>query len=200
MTSFHEVRFPEDIAYGSSGGPQYATDVVITAGGYEQRNIGWQEARAVYNVAHGVKTQSQLDSLIAFFRARKGRAYGFRFKDWADYSASAQQIGVGNGSNKVFQLVKSYISGGVTEVRNINKPVDNSVDIYVNNVHVTSGFTIDYTSGVVTFTSAPANGHIVKANFEFDVPVRFDTDRLAASLDSYGVASWKEIAIVEIRI
>ena len=73
MPSFHEVQFPCDISYGSSGGPEFSTDVVITHSGYEQRNINWSEARARYNVTHGVKTQSQLDVLIAFFRARCGR-------------------------------------------------------------------------------------------------------------------------------
>lgn len=199
MTSFHEVRFPEDIAYGSSGGPEYSTDVVITAGGYEQRNVNWQDARAVYNVAHGVKTGEQLDSLLAFFRARKGRAYGFRFKDWADYKAENQQIGVGNGVNTTFQLVKRYVSGGVTETRAIKRPVDNSVDIYVDNILVSGEYSVNYTTGLVTFLSPPANTKIIKADFEFDVPVRFDTDRLSASLDSYGVHSWRDIPIVEIR-
>ncbi len=199
MPSFHEVRFPEDIAYGSSGGPEYSTDIVITASGYEQRNINWQDARAVYNVAHGVKTSAQLDTLLAFFRARKGRAYAFRFKDWGDYSASSQQIGIGDGETTSFQLLKTYSSGGITQVRDIKKPVDNSVDIYVNSVLITSGLTVDNTSGIVTFTSAPEEGAIITANFEFDVPVRFDTDRLSASLDSYGVHSWNDIPLVEVR-
>ncbi|NDE19352.1 MAG: TIGR02217 family protein [Alphaproteobacteria bacterium] len=200
MTAFHEVRFPDDIAYGSLGGPEYSTDVIITAGGFEQRNINWQDARSVYNVAHGVKTQSQLDALLAFFRARKGRAYGFRFKDWADYSANMQQIGVGTGALTTFQLVKTYSSGGITEIRNIRKPVDNSVSIYVDNMLQNSGFSVNYETGLVTFASAPANTKIIKASFEFDVPVRFDTDRLSSSLDSYGVHSWKNIPLVEVRI
>lgn len=200
MPAFHEVRFPDDIAYGSSGGPEYSTDVIITASGYEQRNINWQDARAVYNVAHGVKTQSQLDTLLAFFRARKGRAYGFRFKDWSDYSATSQQIGTGNGVLTNFQLVKSYSSGGVTEVRTIKKIVDNSVSIYVNNVLITSGYVVNNNTGIVTFSSPPGNGLSVKADFQFDVPVRFDTDRLSASLDSYGVHSWRGIPLVEVRV
>jgi len=199
MPSFHEVQFPSDIAYGSSGGPEYSTDVIITAGGAEQRNINWQDARAVYNVAHGVKTQAQLDSLLAFFRARKGRAYGFRFKDWSDFYVSAQQIGVGDGSLKIFQLVKTYSSGGITETRTITKPVSNSVSIYVNNMLQTSGVEVDYTSGIVTFTDAPANTYPIAATFEFDVPVRFDTDRLSSSLESYGVHTWKNIPLVEVR-
>lgn len=200
MATFHEVQFPTDISYGSSGGPEFSTDIVITQGGYEQRNINWSDARARYNVAHGVKTQSQLDVLIAFFRARQGRAYGFRFKDWSDYSATGENIGTGDGVETQFQLTKAYVSGSTTVQRDIKKPVDNSVSIYVDSVLQESGLTVDITNGMVTFTSPPAASAVITADFEFDVPVRFDTDRLSAILDSYGVNSWNDIGIVEIRI
>lgn len=115
--AFVEVRFPTDIAYGSAGGPEYSTDIVITHSGHEQRNSNWSQARARYNIAHGVKTQAQLDALIAFFRARKGRADGFRFKDWTDHKATGQLIGTGDGERVSFQLVKSYDSGSSTATR-----------------------------------------------------------------------------------
>jgi len=196
--AFHHVRFPDDISYGSSGGPAYSTDVVMTQGGHEQRNINWAAARARYNVAHGVKTQSQLEALIAFFRARKGRAHGFRFKDWTDYEAVGQTIGIGTGSATVFQLQKTY-SSGVLEVRTITKPVAASVSVYVNDVLQSSGVSVDDETGEVTFSSAPSSGAVIKADFEFDVPVRFDTDQLSASLDAYGVRSWLDIPIIEVR-
>jgi uncharacterized protein (TIGR02217 family) len=147
-----------------------------------------------------VKTQSQLDNLIAFFRARQGRAYGFRFKDWSDYSAVGQQIGTGDDSTVAFGLVKSYTSGSQTVSRNVYKPMDNSVDIYVDSVLQESGVSVDITTGVVTFDSAPAADEVITADFEFDVPVRFDTDILSASLDSYGVNSWSDIRLVEVRV
>jgi uncharacterized protein (TIGR02217 family) len=200
MTAFHEVQFPSDISYGSSGGPEYSTDIVITNSGYEQRNINWVDARAVYNISYGVKTQSQLDALIAFFRARKGRAYGFRFKDWSDYSVTAQNIGTGNAVLTQFQLKKTYTSGGETVTRIVNKPVGNSVHIYVDGLLQSSGVSYSTTTGLVTFTSPPANDKAITATFEFDVPVRFDTDRLIASLDSYGVGSWNNVNLVEVRI
>ncbi len=199
--AFVEVCFPTDIAYGSSGGPEYSTDIVITHGGYEQRNINWSQARARYNVAHGVKTQAQLDTLIAFFRARKGRANGFRFKDWSDYTATAQVVGTGNGTNKIFQLVKTYSSGSVNENRVVSKPVVGSVAVYKNSVlQAGSAYSLDSTTGIITFVTAPANTSVITADFEFDVPVRFDTDRLSATLDSYGVNSWHDIPLIEIRI
>jgi uncharacterized protein (TIGR02217 family) len=197
---FVEVQFPTDISYGSSGGPEYATDIVISQSGYEQRNVNWSQARAKYNVAHGVKTQAQLDALVAFFRARKGRAYGFRFKDWTDYSAMAQAIGTGTGTVTQFQLKKFYTSGAVTEPRSIYKPVGGTVQVYKNGVLQTTGISVNTATGMVTFTAPPANGHAITASFQFDVPVRFDTDRLSATLDAYGINSWLDIPLVEVRV
>lgn len=197
--SFVEIQFPPDISYGSSGGPLYATDIVITAGGHEQRNVQWEQARARYNVAHGVKTREQLEQLIAFFRARKGRAYGFRFKDWTDFRVVDAQIGVGDGVLKTFQLVKHYISGGVDEVRILRKPVAGTVTIKVDGVAVASGVSVGTGTGIVSFTAAPAGGAVITASGEFDVPVRFDTDRLSATLDDYGVHSWMDIPLIEVR-
>lgn len=198
--SFVEIQFPPDISYGSSGGPHYATDIVVSAGGHEQRNVSWAQARAKYNVAHGVKTKAQLEALIAFFRARKGRAYGFRFKDWTDYSVSDQVLGTADGVRTEFQLVKQYVSGGVTETRTISKPVAGSITIKNNGSAVVSGVSVNTMTGLVTFTTPPASGHVISAGFEFDVPVRFDTDKLSATLEDYGIHSWMDIPLVEVRV
>jgi uncharacterized protein (TIGR02217 family) len=194
-----EERFPDDIAYGSAGGPVFSTSIVTNAGGFEKRNSHWEVARGVYNVAHGVKNKAQLDALIAFFRARKGRAQAFRFKDWSDYGAVAQVIGGGNGTKTTFQLVKTYVSGSNTDTRIITKPVAGTVRIYLGNTLQTSGVNVNTTTGLITFTTPPANAVSVKADFEFDVPVRFETDQLAAQLDDYGLYSWGEIPLVEVR-
>lgn len=199
MTSFHDVRFPDDIAYGSSGGPAYATDIVTTEAGHEKRNVVWSAARARYNVAHGVKTKAQLDALIAFFRARKGRAYGFRFKDWADYSLNHELLGVGDGVTTDFALVKRYVSGEDEEIRSITRPVLSTLQIFKNTTLQHSGVAVIVGSGLVRFSTPPAAGIEIRASGEFDVPVRFDTDRLAASLDGFGLHSWTDIALIEIR-
>ena len=198
--AFIETRFPTDISFGSAGGPEYSTDIVITQGGHEQRNINWSAARARYNVAYGVRTQEQLSALITFFRARKGRADGFRFKDWTDYKATAQSIGTGNGTATSFQLIKTYTSGGITETRTITKPVSGTVKIYLDGVLQTTGVSTSTVTGVATFTTAPANGKAITADFEFDVPVRFDTDRLSAVLENYGVATLSDIPVIEVRV
>lgn len=197
---FVEVQFPADISYGSSGGPEYATDIVASQSGYEQRNVNWEQARARYNVAHGVKTKTQLDTLIAFFRARKGRAYGFRFKDWTDFTTGNESLGTGDGITTQFQLAKWYTSGAVSEKRLITKPVAGTVQVYKNAVLQTSGVSVNTTTGVVTLTPAPAVGVAIAASCQFDVPVRFDTDRLSAQLEAYGIHSWLDIALVEVRV
>lgn len=177
----------------------FSTDIVETFGGNEQRNINWSEARGQWNVAHGVKTQSQLDTLIAFFRARRGKAIGFRFKDWSDYKVTGQVLGTGNGTQTAFQLKKSYTSL-VTVDRTIKKPVSGTIQVYKDAVLQGSGYTVDITTGVITFTVAPANGVVVSATFEFDVPVRFDTDQIEINLESYGIGSWGNIPLVELRV
>jgi len=199
MAGFHEVQFPPDISYGASGGPGYSTTVVTTVSGHERRNANWADARGKWNVAHGLKKRDQVAALIAFFRARKGRAYGFRFKDWTDYQAFAQVLGVGDGANKTFQLVRHYASGGAVETRVIAKPVPGSVKIYRDGVGAVSGWSVNTATGLVTFTTAPASGVQVTADFEFDVPVRFDSDQMDLRLETYQLGSWGQISVLEIR-
>jgi uncharacterized protein (TIGR02217 family) len=199
MTAFHEVQFPPDIAYGASGGPEYATTIFSAASGYEQRNAGWSAARGRWDVGSGLKRREQAAALIAFFRARKGRAYGFRFKDCTDYKAAGQQIGTGDDAETQFQLVKHYPSGSVIEVRTITKPVAGTVRVYFDGVEQLSGWSVDVTTGIVTFTAAPAAGVEITADFGLDVPVRFDTDHMAVTIENFRLHRWQQIPIVELR-
>jgi uncharacterized protein (TIGR02217 family) len=150
MSGFHEVRFPDNIAYGATGGPEFATTVVATGAGHEKRNVNWSEARGRWDVASGLKKQAQIDELIAFFRARRGKAYGFRFKDWTDYKATGQLLGTGDDAQTQFQLVKHYPSGSVIEARTIAKPVAGTVKVYLDDVEQVSGWSVDTTTGLVT--------------------------------------------------
>lgn len=197
--SFHEVRFPEDISFGSSGGPEFSTNIVAVQSGHEQRNINWSQARARYNVTHAIKSQSQLDVLIQFFRARQGRAFAFRFKDWADYSAEGQAIAVADGIKTEFQLVKNYVSGATSLGREITKPVIGTVKIYVNGQEI-KDVTVDYTNGKISFDTPPETEDIITADFEFDVPVRFDSDIISSRFDDYGVSSVSGIPLIEVRV
>lgn len=192
--SFVEVQFPSDISYGATGGPTFLTDVVTTVSGHEQRNSKWSQSRAKYNVASGIKTEAQWQALIAFFRARRGKAVGFRFKDWGDYTAVNQPL-LSLGGND-YQLVKQYVSGAVVSERVITKPVVGTVKLYRNSILQASGWSIDTATGIIT-TSLTGT---LTADFEFDVPVRFDTDELALSLDSFDAGSWNNISLIEVRV
>jgi uncharacterized protein (TIGR02217 family) len=173
--------------------------VVATGAGHEKRNVNWAEARGRWDVASGLKKQAQIDELIAFFRARRGKAYGFRFKDWTDYKAAGQLLGTGDDAQAQFQLVKHYPSGSVIEVRTITKPVAGTVKAYLDGAEQLSGWSVDTTTGLVTFSTAPALDVEVTADFEFDVPVRFDTDHMAMTIETYRLRNWQQIRVVELR-
>lgn len=206
--AFHEVRFPDNISRGARGGPERRTQIVELASGDEERNASWANSRRRYDVAYGIRRADDLAAVVAFFEARNGRLHGFRYKDWADYksalssqaiTATDQQIGTGTGSLQTFQLAKRYTSGAQTWVRTIAKPVAGTVRVALGMVEQMSGWTVDTTTGVVTFTAAPAGGVIVRAGFEFDVPVRFDSDTLDVTLDFERLGSITAIPLLEIR-
>ena len=207
--SFHEVQFPPAISLGARGGPSRRTQIVTLAGGAEQRNADWFASRHKYDVGYGIKSAADLHAVKAFFEARAGRAYGFRFRDWADYrsgvptaapAATDQVIGTGDGTRTAFQLVKAYASGAQSYVRTIAKPVAGTVLVAVAGVPQASGWTVNAATGVVTFTTAPANGAAVTAGFEFDVPVRFDSDEFLSELAFAEVGSIPSIPLIEVRL
>lgn len=193
MNGFHEIQFPADISYGASGGPAFAVDIVKTKAEIEQRNLNRPEGLCKYDVKHGVKNRSQYTRLLTFFRARKGKTYGFRYKDWFDYQAFGQ--GLGTGTVAEYQLIKTYADEGGFDVRIIRKPVQGTLKVYLDG-SPTSNFTCDYTTGILRFPSPP--GQVVTVDFEFDVPVRFDLDQMAASYDEFQIISWDNISLVEV--
>ena len=206
--AFHEVRFPDNISRGARGGPERRTQIVELASGDEERNASWADSRRRYDVSYGIRRADDLATVVAFFEARNGRLHGFRFKDWADFkscapsgtpSSSDQMIGTGDGIQTAFQLVKQYASGSQTWTRRITKPVAGSVKVRLNAAEQSSGWAVDLAPGIVTFSAPPANGVVIRAGFEFDVPVRFDSDLLDVTLDIERLGSITSIPLVEIR-
>jgi uncharacterized protein (TIGR02217 family) len=197
---FIEKQFPSDLSYGSSIGPEFKTTVTESKSGAENRNANWSTPLRKADVSFKVRTQDQLDTLLAWFRIAKGKANAFRFKDWSDYKSSSsdnntsfldQPIGTGTGALLTFQLKKTYDIGGFQAVENIVKPVVGSVMIGVNGVQKTetTHYTVNYITGIVTFITAPPNTQAVTAGYEYDIPARFDTDELSANLYDYKIAS-----------
>ncbi len=279
---FDEVQFPPSISAGATGGAEYSTDVVVLSSGVEKRNSNWSASRGAWDVSTGVKKKTDSDALITFFRARQGKARGFRFKDWTDFKATAQSLSPGtaialassdvtvaaagktyttagslnfsglltgdsvywtgftaggdNGTKTVvsatatvltvsqtltdeaagnavtllklgpYQLQKAYTSV-VTYERAIQKPVIGTVVIYFAGVAHSTWWTIDTTTGIVMLvggTAAPANGAALTADFQFDIPARFDTDKMAATIVDPGdgtgpYVEWQKVPVVETR-
>jgi len=206
--AFHEIRFPDNISRGARGGPERRTQIVELSSGDEERNASWANSRRRYDAAYGVRRTDDLAAVVAFFEARNGRLYGFRWRDWGDYksclpsstpAASDQSIGNGDGVTTAFQLVKSYTSGAQTWTRTITKPVAGTVVVALGGTVQNTGWSVDTTTGLITFATAPANGAAITAGFEFDVPVRFDTDRLDVTHDIERLGSITTIPLIEVR-
>lgn len=209
MSFLETPHFPEDVSRGSRGGPSYLTDVVRLAGGAEARNSRWTYPLHDYDAAFGVRKQVQLETLVAFFHVMAGRTHGFRFKDWGDYtsgsvttavSATDQVLGTGDGATVAFQLVKRYTVGSMTRVRKISKPVAGTTVVALDGVPQASGWSVDTTAGLVTFTAAPGVGVSVSAGFEFDVPCRFGADRFESNWHMWKLHSGISVPLAEIRL
>jgi uncharacterized protein (TIGR02217 family) len=211
--AFHDIRFPLDIALGSSGGPERRTDIVTLASGHERRNARWAHSRRRYDAGYGVKTLNELHAVLAFFEERRGMLTGFRWRDRADFKSCApgqtptaldQTIGTGDGVTAAFQLRKRYGAAFAPYDRPILKPVAGTVLVAVNGVVKLLGSDADLetTTGIVTFrpSAIPAAGQSITAGFEFDVPVRFDTDRLDIDLSAFAAGAIPKIPLIEILV
>ena len=210
---FHETRFPTAISRAAHGGPERRTDVVVLGSGAEERNARWADSRRSYNAGWGVKSLDDLHAVIAFFEERRGRLHGFRWRDPMDFkscppestpAALDQQIGTGDGTTAVFQLKKTYGSLFNPWSRHIKKPVAGTVLIAVAGIVQTpaTAYIVDHTTGIVTFQPGhiPAAAQAITAGFEFDVPVRFDTDKLEINIQGFRHGAIPAIPIVEIRL
>lgn len=208
---FHEVRFPASLSFGSVGGPERRTDIVTLANGFEERNTPWAHSRRRYDAGLGMRSLDDVETLIAFFEARQGQLYGFRWKDWSDFKSGRatqevafddQLIGTGDGTTTVFQLSKTYRSGSYSYVRPVVKPVLGSVRVGVAQDELREGvdFDVDATTGRVTFARPPVEGQDIHAGFEFDVPVRFDTGSIQTSVASFKAGDVPNVPVVEVRV
>ena len=207
MAAFLDDRFPDWISFGSSGGPTYRTTVIEVLSGHEQRQKEWAYPRHMYNVGFGARRRGAMSTLVNFYNAASGRLKGFRYKDWVDFQSSSNPTITIAATDQVlypfptdgrttYQLVKNYIIGSETQVRLITRPVSGTVVAAVNGVGV--GSSVDLATGVLTLTAAPAGGSTVTAGYEFDVPVRFETDILEAAYESHDNLD-ADVKVVEIR-
>ena len=209
--SFHEVRFPASLSFGAIGGPERRTEIVTLANGFEERNTPWAHSRRRYDAGLGLRSLDDVAALIEFFEARQGQMFGFRWKDWADFksckssatpTAFDQLIGQGDEVTTVWPLRKDYPSGGACYQRPVTKPVAGTVRVAVGGTEMQEGvhFTVDTVAGAIVFDQAPDMGADIQAGFEFDVPARFDTDRIQTSVASFRAGDVPNVPIVEVRV
>lgn len=209
--SFHEVRFPASLSFGALGGPERRTEIVTLANGHEERNTPWAHSRRRYNAGMGLRSLDDMAALVCFFEARQGQLYGFRWKDWGDYKSCApsaaptafdELIAIGDEISQSVPLIKTYPSGGQAYARPITKPVEGSVRVSVggDELQESIDYTVDFQSGMLIFNHPPDLGAEVRAGFEFDVPVRFDVDRIHTSVASFQAGDAPDVPVVEVRI
>ncbi|BDV33916.1 DUF2460 domain-containing protein [Methylocystis iwaonis] len=208
IAAFHEVRFPCGLTLGARGGPERRTQIVDLRSGREERNQLWAGSRRKWNAGYGLNTVDKLAQVVAFFEERAGRFYGFRWQDRFDMTSGPspkiavtptdQTIGVGDGATKSFQLIKTYGAAYNPFARKILKPVAGTAVVALNGVAQASGWSVDATTGIVTFAAAPAAGAIVSAGYQFDVPVRFDLDYLEMEESAILAGIVPNIPVVEL--
>lgn len=174
MNDFNEARLLDKISYGSTFGREFNTRIVSLRSGVDRRNADWQAPLGRYSLLYEVIEPDDQHLIVQAHAACLGALIGFRFKDWSDFEAEDEYIGTGDGTLKTYQLQKSYSFGSFEYNRIISKPVQGTVKVYANGAQVFP--VIDYTTG--TFESAPAVGQVLTWTGEFDVPVRFEDDRL----------------------
>ena len=207
---FHNVCFPIRISYGSRGGPERRTEISLLASGYEQRNSPWMQARRKYQLIAGPRPLEELYELLDFFEARRGRLYGFCWKDWLDNQSSHPDILISpldqpclqaDENRQIFLLQKKYGTTMYSSIRRIFKPIVNTVTVAVNGVTLTnSEFTVDDAEGRIELTQAVSVNHVVTAGFHFYIPVRFDTDFLDIQLTADQAGIVQNVPLVELRL
>lgn len=229
LKMFHEVSLPRTIADGSTFGPSYSTDIVNKSGSGEQRNINWEYPKCQGTINMASLIDQDFQQLLIFFHCRRGQAYGFRFYDYSDHTGTFELLGFGDGGTTNFQLIKNYIQPeiDVCTKRKILKPIAGTTRIFfkaftaaevaaftwqkqadirtVFSAGIPDGseqqlnWSIDTTTGIVTFNSAPASNVAIIASYQFEVPVRFATDDMPANWHLVDAEQWGNIPIIELK-
>lgn len=201
--SFIDQQFPEQYAYGAIASDEWQTEIIESLSRVEVRNSPSAEPRRAWDLSTTPRTHAQRAELHEWFLAMRGQLHTFAFNDPADNVCDRQSIGTGTGARTTFQIYKTYAVGSASYNRNITKPVTGTTRVWVNGVEQMSGWSVARTTGIITFSAAPANGHTVEASCEFDVPVRFAQPRLAWAAVSHNPTDgvlWEcsELSLVEV--
>ncbi|RUM97333.1 TIGR02217 family protein [Pseudaminobacter arsenicus] len=211
LASFHDVRFPLAVSFGATGGPERRNEIITLTSGREKRNARFSQSRHHYDAGTGVRSLRDLHVVLAFFEARRGSLHAFRFRDPFDMKSCRpdetlsfldQKIGTGDGTAVRFKLVKAYGEGEDVYLRNISRPDTAALTVAVNAIPLSTSvdFHFDEQTGEVVFQIAPSPGAAITAGYEFDVPVRFDTDRMSVSLTAFKAGQIPTIPLIEVQL
>lgn len=194
------IRLPEQLEAGASAKPRYSTEIVSTDGGWEVRNSRWAYPKHEFSfsLSPGTKDDEWLTVFRNLFYAAGGSAEAFLFKHWSDFEGLDEEIGTGDGIETEFQLVKNYTAGAITRERKITRPVEDTVVIFADSV-VVPGASVDYSTGIVTITPAPALNVKITADFEFDIPVRFEDDEIELLGLTHDLDQPVSLVLLEVR-
>ncbi|SHI35084.1 TIGR02217 family protein [Palleronia salina] len=208
--AFDDVRFPVSLSFGALCGPERRTEIATLANGHEERNTPWIHSRRRYDAGLGLRSLDDVQEVVAFFEARRGPLRAFRWKDWADFKSCPaskdpdyldQDLAVADGAGNVFQLSKVYGAGDAAYRRPITKPVPGTVTVGMEHDPLREGvdFELDALTGTVTLFDVPPAGALITAGFAFDVPARFDTDRIVTSVATFEAGEIPDIPVIEVR-
>lgn len=211
LASFHDELFPPDVSFGASGGPERRNEVVLMTSGRERRNLRTAHSRRTYDAGTGVKSLQDMYDVLAFFEARRGSFHAFRFRDPFDnrscrpeqaHAVADQMLGIGDGARTRFALTKTYGAGVDAYKRPIRKPVPASLILGLDGVEQAPGadYQFDDATAEIVFSVAPTGGAEVTAGFRFDVPVRFDAERMSVSLTSFRAGQIPTIPLIEVLL
>lgn len=206
MLPFDDVPYPLALGRDATVSPEFSTSVAVTASGFERRNSLWSNARLRFDVGPGIRSDAELGLLLAFFRARRGAARGFRLRDPTDFSSNNmtsapgmtdQLLGTGDGLRTDFALVKAYGSGDALQLRRITRPLVETIVASVDGIAISSWSLRE--GGIIRFSAPPAAGKMVRAGFLFDVPVRFAEDKLEVAGSVFAAGEAPSVPVIEIR-
>jgi uncharacterized protein (TIGR02217 family) len=207
-------RFPDEISAWLSGGRGFKTIIAETYGGDEYRNAAWQYARGEWDVgeAERMADENTGTASLAFkglrnlFMASNGQLGGFRLKVWDDYKDDGGGVlgttGLAVAATLAYQMFKNYPSGAGSYQHKILKPVASTIQVFDNGVlrTLTTDYTLDATTGIITFVAQPTVGHALTWTGQFDTPVRFGGDLPKNGRDSTGsVWTWQGVKLVELK-
>jgi uncharacterized protein (TIGR02217 family) len=179
--TFYAVELDICPAYGWQGGPLARTRIRSLRNGHERRNVEADVMRHRFTLPfQNITNMDYLAELKNAHAAMYGMAHSFLVKDWTDFTATNESLGLAPSGSTPVQLVRNYPFGPVNRTRNITKPVAGAV---IRQNGVVKAGTLNTLTGLFTPTTSWTPGATLTWTGEFLVPVRFDNDFLAFSLD-----------------